>query len=102
MKQPHKHKDVIIAWANGEQNEYYSGCNEARREIDSPSWHELDKYRVKPKEVTRQFQVALFKFDRSFITITAYNSKQTKMLESHPGFVRWLTEPISYQVEEMN
>lgn len=102
MNQPHKHKDAIIAWANGEQIEYYSESYKAWRECDSPSWLEFDKYRVKPKEVTRQFQVALFKYERSIYTSTADNSEQTKMLESLPNFVGWLTEPISYQVEEMN
>lgn len=101
MNQPHKHKDLIIAWANGEQIEYRNHrFSKEWKVVPFPAWSDNGEYRVKPKEVTRQFQVALLKYERCFYTRIAEDYEQTKMLESYSSFVRWLTEPISYQVEE--
>lgn len=45
----HKHYDVIIAYANGEQIQVRNGVNWT--DIPSPSFLNEMKYRVKPKEV---------------------------------------------------
>jgi hypothetical protein len=52
---PHVHAEVIKAWADGAEIEYYSqeldcwqdvGCN-------CPSWYNWTQYRVKPKAVVK-------------------------------------------------
>ena len=43
----HVHKDLIIAWANGAQIEYYSDTYEKWIETNSPSWDDVVKYRIK-------------------------------------------------------
>ena len=66
MSTPHKHRDVIIAWANGSQIQFFDvdewiDCHE-----DGPRWHEEKRYRVKPKIVKREGWVALFNNVRDF------------------------------------
>ena len=50
-RKPHKHKDLIIAWANGERIQYrepprteWADC------IRIPMWVETTEYRIKPKK----------------------------------------------------
>lgn len=50
-QKPHKHKNLIIAWANGEQIQYrepprteWADCGRA------PQWLENTEYRIKPKK----------------------------------------------------
>lgn len=49
MNTPHKHRDVIIAWANGAQIQYRDNLREIWRDTDMPLWDEDEVYRVKPK-----------------------------------------------------
>ena len=47
---PHKHKDLIIAWANGSEIEYKNfrgNWNDAT----SPDWSEEIEYRIKSKRM---------------------------------------------------
>lgn len=44
---PHKHKDLIIAWANGAQIEYKA--RDCWVTTDAPWWEENVEYRIKPK-----------------------------------------------------
>lgn len=53
MNKPHKHAEVIKAWADGAEIEYYSQELTCWRDIDcSPSWYNWTQYRVKPKPKT--------------------------------------------------
>ena len=51
MKTPHKHADLIKAWADGAEIEYWAaysakwvGCGDA-----APTWDEDQGYRIKPE-----------------------------------------------------
>ena len=62
MSQPHKHRDVIIAWANGAQIQFFDvdewiDCHEG-----GPRWHEEKRYRVKPKIVKREGWVNVYDY----------------------------------------
>ena len=46
---PHKHKDLIIAWANGAIIETWSSTENAWHETSDPWWEEYTKYRIKPE-----------------------------------------------------
>ena len=50
---PHKHRDVIIAWANGEEIEVkgFIFGKETWTRIENPLWHPESEYRVKPKTI---------------------------------------------------
>lgn len=58
----HKHADVIIAWANGEEIEFrnmdiehWFPMNQA-----NPMWYEYTEYRIKPKIVKREGWVNVY------------------------------------------
>ena len=52
---PHKHKDVIIAWANGADIERYLG---GRWNGDyDPSWSDRSEYRTKPTKTPLQLKI---------------------------------------------
>jgi len=47
---PHKHRDLIIAWANGAQIQFKNSFNEWRDlKNNAPSWEPSLKYRIKPE-----------------------------------------------------
>ena len=49
MKTPHKHAELIKAWADGAQIEYWSKTYEVWAETHDPAWVEADNYRIKPE-----------------------------------------------------
>ena len=51
MNKPHKHAEVIKAWADGADIEYFA-CEEfGWRAAPDPAWSESFTYRVKPKNI---------------------------------------------------
>lgn len=61
MSQPHKHRDVIIAWANGAQIQFLDGDKWINCHDHAPRWHEEMRYRVKPKIVKREGWVNVYR-----------------------------------------
>lgn len=57
MNKPHKHAEVIKAWADGAEIEYYCHIEEKWLPIDPPLWHTGNNYRIKPAEpkVTKMY-----------------------------------------------
>ena len=50
MKQPHKHAELIKAWADGAEIEYWNDYRNAWLEICAhPDWMPTTKYRIKPE-----------------------------------------------------
>ena len=45
----HKHADLIIAWANGAEIEYFDAPCYEWRTASEPWWHLENKYRIKPE-----------------------------------------------------
>ena len=61
MGVPHKHRDVIIAWANGEKVQYFDQIGDRGWvDIDEPVWSEKAQYRIKPKRVKREGWVNVY------------------------------------------
>ena len=54
---PHKHKDIIIAWAKGAEVEYLAASSKSWKPIRKPSWYEKDTYRIKPAKSPTQLKV---------------------------------------------
>lgn len=52
-KQRHKHADLIIAWANGAEIEYFSKIFNEWGSCANPLWFNEDAYRIKPKKVEK-------------------------------------------------
>lgn len=57
MTKPHKHAEVIKAWADGAQIQYRFSPNHPWEDIDDPIWIPDDEYRVKPANVVRYLSV---------------------------------------------
>jgi len=90
-KKPHKHRDIIIAWADGE-NIQYKLC---KKWIDvewAPSWDEETEYRIKPEVI--RYRVGLFKDGIE----AAENTRQESNWQSTENFVKWLTDWIEVEV----
>lgn len=50
MKTPHKHCDIIKAWAEGDQIQYFSYANSGWVDLaDYPIWDTRGEYRIKPE-----------------------------------------------------
>lgn len=50
MKQPHKHADLIHAWADGAEIQYWEECAKVWLTIaGEPCWYDDHKYRIKPE-----------------------------------------------------
>ena len=101
MGQRHKHADVIIAWANGEDVQV--------RHRVTGEWVDLtlhaptftgDEYRVKPKPVIRKYRVALFIRGSRIYTSTLDSDWDETVFEKDENFVHWLTDWIEYEVKE--
>jgi len=63
MGTPHKHRDVIIAWAEGEEIEWKYQTSERWFSLcgDSPDWGSSDcNFRIKPKLVKREGWVNVY------------------------------------------
>ena len=56
----HKHADVIIAWANGEEIEVMFTPSEGWVDTSKPKWHEQFEYRIKPKRVKKEGWVNVY------------------------------------------
>lgn len=48
MNKPHKHAELIKAWADGAEIEAYSRFYEMWAPTDTPYWHNDSEYRIKP------------------------------------------------------
>ena len=96
MNQPHKHKDVIIAWANGEEIEFRNpDVHTQWIPIKDPAWLLDIEYRVKPEptENTITFRVGVgVGGDGSFYTITADNTTEEQAIQTNPNFIGWISD----------
>ena len=55
---PHKHRDLIIAWANGAEIEYWERLAELWKKTDrTPSWYEGKTYRIKPTKTPLELKI---------------------------------------------
>lgn len=59
MTQRHTHADLIIAWANGAQIQYYRKEDGEWLDVAYPNWSPYCRYRIKLANVVRWLPVAL-------------------------------------------
>ncbi len=64
---------------------------------DATIWYHDSKYRARPKAETVTLRKALFN-DEQFGEF-AYECTE-KHANSRPGFIRWLGDPVAYEVEK--
>jgi hypothetical protein len=91
MKQPHKHRDLIIAWANGEKIQYYDeGWEDC---FEDPCWDEYTEYRIKPEVI--RYRVALH-IDNSTYSVDTDIEETEIAMSTH--FKKWITDWIEVEV----
>lgn len=61
---PHKHSELIKAWADGHQIQVKYGSE--WRDCQ-PCWHENDEYRIKPRIVRREGWVNIRRFSDGYL-----------------------------------
>jgi len=91
---PHKHAELIKAWADGAEIQYkdeFGDWNNANGE--GLYWGTYTEYRIKP--VVKKYRVALM----NGYTGTVDDEKEAKATEFDRCFVRWLTDWVEYTEE---
>lgn len=91
MTTPHKHADLIIAWAKGAEIEYYNWKGEWVTSTD-PKWIHYVEYRIKPEK--KWMRVAEYKAGG----LVVYASEVGEQVaETSPSFKRWITDRVYYE-----
>ena len=107
MNQPHKHKDLIIAWANGAEIQYKTLSKEKNNEwedIWAPLWSENTEYRVKPgpKESAHTFRIGVGAYDDgSIYTFTVDNAEEEQHLQAGLNFIGWISDWTPFLLMEV-
>jgi hypothetical protein len=60
----HKHRDVIVAWADGAKVEYRCKLNPVWSPIDEPSFVSNVEYRIKPEPPAKVYPVTGMRYDQ--------------------------------------
>lgn len=85
MNKPHKHAEVIKAWADGAEIEFYDVDTDRWCLIESPSWSKHGQYRIKPKPV----------IEKKFIFASHFETKNTNFkAEIWPKDSNYIDQPI--------
>jgi hypothetical protein len=98
MKTPHKHAELIKAWADGAEIQYHKGHEWCDVVDNTPYWYECNEYRIKPEP--KKYRVALFIFnDGSHRTeSTSCEHTASNWEKDYRYFVRWLTDWTEYSL----
>jgi hypothetical protein len=93
MTTPHKHRDVIIAWANGEAIEYLDSAKQWYPfKAKYPPYDDTMTYRIKPKRVKKEGWVNVYECPAGFSShrrqaTEIYGTKESAEQNAHPGLV---------------
>lgn len=108
MNKPHKHAELIKAWADGAEIEWYDEYHSQYFNCTNPSWCDNTKYRIKPKpkpkwEKRQEFPLFYERYDcyipqkvHDFDTIhqfvvefeTDWDNQHYEVLKSNVGYYR--------------
>lgn len=84
-----KHYDVIVAWANGAEVEYYNSGYDKWFTVTRPLFDDLDKYRIKQRTFTERawYPITL---KTGLKVVAQYTKGQFVMLLPDCGAVCWM------------
>ena len=107
--QKHKYYDVIVAWASGEQiqffNSFYNQWTDyVDSRIHSPDFcSDNTLWKIKPKTYTKKYRMALLNIQLgqkvTAICLDGYTLDSPAEHEVK-GFVRWIGEAVEVEFEE--
>ena len=69
MKQ-HKHANLIHAWADGAEIQFFNYMLNRWEDLESPAWDEISKYRIKPEPKPDYVQYINFHFNWGVTELT--------------------------------
>ncbi len=78
MNKPHKHAELIKAWADGAEIEYYEDFYGSWKPACSPAWIEDIEYRIKP-HVEKKFIFAQYFQDAGCVPARIWNEGENKL-----------------------
>lgn len=99
MNKPHKHRDIIIAWANGAQIQYKcylvdpsQSCRLFRWvDINCPFWSEDVEYRIKPSTIKyRNFLWRSATKNPATMCVVEFDDNNRENRATWVGFIRWV------------
>lgn len=81
MGKPHKHAELIKAWADGAQIEYLENGNWVDCHVNGPAWDSTTEYRIKPepKPDDVRYVYADVDFNEYEATTIKYDSDNLKL-----------------------
>lgn len=92
---PHKHAELIKAWANGAEIEWRSNAVFSWVTCHSPMWDDAGEFRIKPEK--KWYRVAEFVYSDETNAAAAYNEDQETNWPESKQFSRWITGRIYYE-----
>lgn len=90
----HPHYDVIIAFANGAEVEFFSEFDKKWKPAPNPGFVTDVKYRIKP--TPKKCRVALMKNNYGPTFPYCYLEDHWHRVEESVNFIRWLTDVLEY------
>lgn len=57
---PHKHCELIKAWADGAEIESYSKLSHKWVKLETPAWEQDCEYRIKPEPKTEPIKIIMY------------------------------------------
>lgn len=88
---PHKHKDLIIAWANGAEIQMYSTLYVGWVDCPNPVWADCYEYRIKPRIIKyRNFLWRAGPGTPARMTVVEFDDNIREYRTAWRGFVRWV------------
>lgn len=102
----YKHRDIVIAYMDGKKIQVKDGdtCWRNLNPFDGsgiwPPFTASNAYRIKPE--TGKYRVALFSFTEAGVNHEVYlarNNSDVACYAKAPGFVRWLSDWVEYEID---
>lgn len=95
MNTPHKHAELIKAWADGNEIQYKDPHSDNWYTC-TPTWSVKTEYRIKPEK--KWYRVAEFVYDGAqWLDVAEDPLQEQRYMENHPHFHRWVTSHIFYE-----
>lgn len=98
----HVHCELIKAWADGAKIQVLPFGETEWKDLDQPNWHTTGNYRIKPKAKVFKCRPYLYKNMDGVISLEVSKGILTvSEIESHRGFIKWLSDWLTYEVEDV-
>lgn len=89
MGTPHKHAELIKAWADGAEIQFLNAAGDWVSTNGNPGWFNCYQYRVKPEP--KKIQIRFFEDTLGFVRCWTNTWKRSwEQIEKNYDFKRWL------------